>query len=175
MYLIYLTDPDLCEKYYIDSQLYAYTRDKSLAEAFISQRNNKFKIKKKDLSLYQGLYIEKKYSTSFLEEFQCETIGTDKNGNFYIDKIPIVVTNKERNNAINFVTRMVYNEIIPKCYNSFSIFDQFYGLKLKYIQSLINLKIITIDESGRMWGSATTGKLHFDFLKIISFLYSDLF
>ena len=72
-YIIYITDQFLSERYsYLSapSQLYAFTTDKKLADTFMNQRKDGlFKIRKKDLTSYEAMNLEKKYRLSYLITF----------------------------------------------------------------------------------------------------------
>lgn len=94
-WLMYLTDPDLHEKFFrgkMSNNLYAYTDKKEHYKLWKSQRNSKiFEIKRKDLTVEEVHYLAENFQKKRLEIVEGETRGTDA---FRLFKV--VMTAEER-------------------------------------------------------------------------------
>ena len=78
------------------TQIYAFTKDKELAKEFLNQRKeNLFKLKIQDLTPYEAMGVEKRYTLSYLVKKQYYTSNED-NEKITID---IVATAYEHQNV----------------------------------------------------------------------------
>ena len=175
-YIIYITDQFLSERYsYLSapSQLYAFTTDKKLADTFMNQRKDGlFKIRKKDLTSYEAMNLEKKYRLSYLITFGCVSRSDISNQPSIVD---VVLTEYEKQNIISTLGVIGYTNIVRDCYQGYKIFDFIPRLQIKYIRSLLDIGFVSMNSDGTVGCAIGRHGIQYDSLEMLVSLYSVLF
>lgn len=176
-YIIQINDPVLAERFSYQSppsQIYAFTPDKTLAERFIQDRKeNLFKLKKRDLSSYEAMALEKRYPLSYLVNFECHTRSDSLSTVF--QSVSVVTTAYEQQNVLNTIGVMAYTHLVNDCYMGYKIFDNIAFLKSKYIKSLLDIGFAAIGKTGFIECGVGNTKIQYDTLEMLISLYSCLF
>ena len=171
-YFIYLLDEDLMERFGYNehhTQIYAFTKDKELAKEFLNQRKeNLFKLKIQDLTPYEAMGIEKRYSLSYLVKKQYYTSNED-NEKITID---IVATAYEHQNVFTKLSQLVHVDLVS-CYNDLSL-QNYSKISSKYLKSLRDMRFIDLRRNRLIMGFMGE-EIALDQLEMMISIYSDLF
>lgn len=166
-YLIYYEDID-------ETKLYAFTNKKKLAEEFIRQRqNSKFILKKKDMSSYEAMNIERIYPTLYLLVFEFST--QDNSDILNVKNGSLILTAKEKSECVSRLSELIFHNIIADCYPiKVNMLHKVTFLKNKYFKSLIDIGYIKINNN-RINGVIDGNDIRFNTLEMILTLFAHLF